>query len=327
MDKLKVFLNQAFVLVTMGSCVFTLALLFQEKSWVLDLTRHFPLQYLIVQIAALIVLLKSRPKSYLARSLALLVMISLNAFQVCSYYWPVHHQQSKMTTGNVKILHMNVLFFNQQYKTVSQILKSTDADIVSLQEVTETWLAQIKKENALARFPYQLTHAESGNVLLSRLKLSRSKILPIEEGEQGMLIGRKKGGILVADIHVSGKPVTLINLHPPVPMTPQYAARYRSYYQQLAQHQKSFSKHKILFGDLNTTPWSGHYKRYLTMFDLKDARVHWGFYPTWNCFFPLFFIPIDHVFVTKNFVTLKQRTGPFIGSDHLPIYVELGLKP
>lgn len=218
---------------------------------------------------------------------------------------------------------MNVFVFNRSYETVTDILKTTNADVVSLQEINEEWLRQLKKANGLKAFPYQLIHLESGNILASRFEFDNAKILPVSEGRLSTGIGKNAGGILLANIQLAGHAITLINLHPPIPLTPKYEASYVCYLKALEVLKKTFSKEIVLIGDLNTTPWSSYYNRYLHVLNLKDARAHQGFYPTWNAYLPLFAIPIDHVFVTNDFVTIQQKIGPFTGSDHLPVYVDL----
>lgn len=318
------FLNRFAFFVLIASCVFTLTGFWGQANWLLDLTSHFPLQYLAVQlIVFFVVILKVKPKAFLAFSLALLTLIFINTRQLYAYYWPSQQQVSSQNKAHLKILHMNVLIFNRSYETVADILKTTDADIVSLQEINEDWLAGLKAANGLKAFPYQLTHLESGNILASRLRFHNPQIVPIREGRLGALIGKSEGGILLADIQLSGKMISLINLHPPIPLTPRYEASYLRYLKQLNTLKKHFNKDIVLIGDLNTTPWSSYYKRYLKTLNLKDARAHQGFYPTWNAYLPVFAIPIDHVLVTNNFVTSQQRIGPFTGSDHLPVYVDL----
>jgi len=309
------------------SCLFTLAGTVGTGFWLLDLTRHFPLQYLCVQIVGLVLLLKFKPRAYLAFGFAILILMSCNMFKVYAYYWPtddgfISSKQSKNAVQRLKILQMNVLVINQNYQAVSQLLKSTDADIVSLQEAGDKWYKALEEEGGLNHFPYRIMHLKSGNILISRIPFKRWQIIPLSESGNQQKV---TNSILFADISLAGKTVSLIALHPHIPLSPLYEAQYLKHFQELEAHKLMFSTYRILIGDLNTTPWSSHYSRFLRLMDLKDARAHQGFYPTWNTFFPLFCIPIDHILVTKHFLPIHQKIGPFITSDHLPVYMELGL--
>jgi endonuclease/exonuclease/phosphatase (EEP) superfamily protein YafD len=154
------------------SCLFTRTISFGNEFWLLDLTSHFPLQYIALQILGLVLLFRFTSRAYLAFGLAILILMSLNISKVYAYYWPVPvappPPQESMT--RLKILHMNVLVFNRNYKMVTQLVESTDADIVSLQEVHNQW--------------YRVLHSAL----------------------------QTKGGILLAEISLAGKPVSLIAL-------------------------------------------------------------------------------------------------------------------
>jgi len=285
--------------------------------WLTDLSSHFPLQYLIVQLLGMALLLKFRPRAYLALGFALVILISLNTAKVYAYYWPQAPAfQAKSVVPKLKILHMNVLFLNQNYSTVDKLLITTKADIVSLQELTPTWYKALEHKKGLKRFPYRIKELESGNVLLSRIPFKKSKIITVSAISP-------QNSILYAEIPLEGKTISVVTLHPHITVSSYDENRYLQHFQELDR--LPYSPYRVLIGDLNTTPWSMHYSKFLKLMDLKDARAHQGFYPTWNAFKPFFYIPIDHVFVSQNFQPLYQKVGPFIGSDHLPVYMELAL--
>ena len=68
---------------------------------------------------------------------------------------------------------------------------------------------------------------------------------------------------------------------------------------------------------------SPFYKNMVKSGKLRNARSGFGILPTWPTFMPLVYIPIDHFLVNKEIGVLKVRTGPKVGSDHLPLITDL----
>jgi endonuclease/exonuclease/phosphatase (EEP) superfamily protein YafD len=124
---------------------------------------------------------------------------------------------------------------------------------------------------------------------------------------------------------VSGELLTLINTHPMIPLTrPNFEARNEQIHSIVAlvnQAQGSV----ILTGDLNTSIWAGSYRALEENTGLRNTQRGFGILPTWPTFMPLAMIPIDHALVSENIGVVETRTGPRIGSDHLPLIVTVVL--
>lgn len=82
----------------------------------------------------------------------------------------------------------------------------------------------------------------------------------------------------------------------------------------------------IVAGDLNLTPWSPVFADLLARGGLRDSGIGRGLVATWLTRFILLGLPIDHVLVSDAFDVRDRRIGPDLGSDHLPVIVELGLR-
>jgi endonuclease/exonuclease/phosphatase (EEP) superfamily protein YafD len=80
---------------------------------------------------------------------------------------------------------------------------------------------------------------------------------------------------------------------------------------------------RLVMGDLNTTSWSPHFRDLLAATGLVDSRRGRGMQPTWTAFRGLVRLPLDHVLVSPDITVTARRVGPPIGSDHLPVIVEL----
>ena len=80
----------------------------------------------------------------------------------------------------------------------------------------------------------------------------------------------------------------------------------------------------VLVGDLNATPWSHHYRRLIRETGLVNASCGQGVRPTWPAVFPApMRIPIDHCLCSEEFTVVKTHVGRDVGSDHLPLIVDL----
>lgn len=83
--------------------------------------------------------------------------------------------------------------------------------------------------------------------------------------------------------------------------------------------------HLVVMGDLNATPFAPAFADLLAAGGLRDSGRGHGLGGTWPTGVPLLSVAIDHVLVGKGVVVLDRWIGPDIGSDHLPVIVDLGL--
>jgi endonuclease/exonuclease/phosphatase (EEP) superfamily protein YafD len=85
---------------------------------------------------------------------------------------------------------------------------------------------------------------------------------------------------------------------------------------------------KICIGDLNTSLWSPFYRGFRKQTKLVNVREGIGLLPSWPTFmgFGWLMIPIDHCLVSDDICVIMVQTVEPIGSDHLPLIVELEIK-
>src|SRR5262249_5795005 len=129
---------------------------------------------------------------------------------------------------------------------------------------------------------------------------------------------------LIAKLNFGGTPITVVGIHP---MSPMSQARHEFRNWQLKKAGKLLAEtpgEKALLGDLNCTSWSPAFRDLLARSGLRDSRLGRGVQPSWPTGLPsLLRIPIDHCLVSGGLEVENRRTGPDIGSDHLPIVVDL----
>jgi endonuclease/exonuclease/phosphatase (EEP) superfamily protein YafD len=143
---------------------------------------------------------------------------------------------------------------------------------------------------------------------------------------------------IIAQLKINQEPVTILVAHPASPIQPSHLEWQQKSFRQWGKERALLGKNLVLVGDLNTAPWSVEFQRLLKETGLRDSQVGFGLQPSWPTFLPFvrdtrlksclalpFGIPIDHILVSDNIRVLTRHTGPFIGSDHLPVVAELTL--
>ena len=78
-------------------------------------------------------------------------------------------------------------------------------------------------------------------------------------------------------------------------------------------------------GDYNATPWSRPFWRFVDRSGLCDSRAGFGVQASFPAMSAVLRIPIDHVLVSCSIGVRDRRIGRDVGSDHLPVIVDLVL--
>jgi endonuclease/exonuclease/phosphatase (EEP) superfamily protein YafD len=129
----------------------------------------------------------------------------------------------------------------------------------------------------------------------------------------------------VTRTEIGGTWVTLVLTHPLPPADAASVLARNQQLQGLASLRPKVDPALIVVGDLNTTPYSQVFKQFVRATGLRDSARGYGLRPTWPTDMGPLGITIDYVLASPEFVALNRQVGPYAGSDHLPVVVELGL--
>jgi endonuclease/exonuclease/phosphatase (EEP) superfamily protein YafD len=285
---------------------------------VLLLTDAFVLWFvapaLLVAVAALCF------RARLLSVVAVLVVLGLAAWVLPPVFRSASVPAAAATAPRLRVVSANVMFDNPQHKELVDELRSLDADVIFLQEVTPDWWRAIRSGGLAHSHPYRIEAARrgaDGMVLLSRLPFVSKRLLHV---------GRRP--VPTATVRVGRVDVHLVDVHVVAPVRSFDENRE----QQVAINDivRRTPKPRIVAGDYNATPTNRWYGELL---DLGLDEVHEAvgdpFATTWpNGLVRVPPIRLDHVFVDDPpVVPLHVREGTGTGSDHRPVIVDLAVLP
>lgn len=288
---------------------------FADRSWLLELLTHFPLQYLFSAATCGLVFawLGRRRMAMLAGTVVAVNLAVLLAPQPLG-----QRAVASVTEGQgLSLLLTNVQRVNTLHNPIIQYIEAEQPDIVAVLEVDTAWRHDL--DARLDAYPRRLIRAQDNNFgigVYSRVPLIDPEVLDLSGAGVASLLFR---------VMLGGKPVRILVTHP-VPPTGQEQAGFRDrQLAAIARMAKSGSAPIIVIGDLNLTPWSPRFRALLDNGGLADSRVGFGHHATWPAWLPLLGIPIDHVLVGHGIKVYRREVGPAVGSDHYPVLVEVGI--
>ena len=300
--------------------VFTLVAIFSLRIWVPDLFTNFYFHFLLLQIPFAIGLALSGHRK---QALSVLPFILICFFQVGSLYIPdkTSSSASSGTNATVKLLQINVLSQNKQYDDVVSAVKKSGADLALLEEVTPVWLEKLTAGLAPEYAVVQASARDDnfGIALFSKIPVLESRILPLGYVQTPTVAAKFKLG-------ESGAVCGLLATHVLPPLSAQYFRERNLQYDELRLFGNKYSKNLIIMGDLNTTSWSPFFQDLIKTGHLHDSTRGAGLQPTWPAYLYPFGIGLEHCLYSDAFKCIKRSVGSDVGSDHLPLIVELQLQ-
>lgn len=287
----------------------------------LDSIAHFRLHVAVAMMAFAALLLVTRfwKEALLSIVFGLAAISAALGYSIIPGLGPVHagFQPKPEERATYRLLQLNLRFNNAEPGNVLSLIGSLRPDIITVQEVSVMW--QEKLGLLKAAYPYQFVCDGWGRVggvaILSRR--------PFEEGSKPECL--EDGSFARATVDLAGRSVDIASVHLHWPWPHGQSQQL----DRLAEPLSQLSTDAILAGDLNATPWSAAAHRLAEAGQFGPIPVlgpTWLHHrlPDWLRFAGL---PIDQTFA-KGAVTIHSAvTLDAVGSDHLPILLELSLEP
>ena len=282
--------------------------------WGFELATHFRVQYIILFSILTVAMLFKRRWALLAISGTCML---IHLFAVLPVYFNHLEKPAEQPSEPIKILFSNVRGKNTHHDLVLNLISREAPDVVVLQEVNDNWIQSLEPLDNT--YPYRQvvrTKYYERLALFSRLPIMTSR---------NMSFGNYQVPTLIATLNFRNHRLTIYTAHLTSPTSPQDAQARNQELKLIASEINSAREPAILVGDLNITPWSPYFNDLMRSTGLKDSRDGFGIQASWPSYLPPFLIPLDHCLVHPSIQVLDRRLGPYIGSDHYPILLELAL--
>lgn len=321
-------ISQYFVIV-LGYFIVAVSLvpLIRNDNWIFRIFEYPRAQKLLINLVLLAVFFLIADWN-LSHSYVFAGLLTANGFylfyQVFPYTILANHQVKGIKVPqegrHFKLLVSNVFQDNRNAPGCLGCIRQYKPDIILFVETDAWWKAQL---DVLEKdYPYRVSKPLEntyGMLLFSKFELIKPQVKFLIEQD-------------IPSIHTrvrlpSGDVFFLYCLHPqpPVPQENPRSTERDAELLTIAKEAKACKYPAVVAGDLNDVAWSYTTELFMKISGLLDPRRGRGFYNTFHARYWFLRWPLDHIFCSKHFHLVNLKRLQPLGSDHFPIFVELGL--
>ena len=296
--------------------LFTLAGLLGRFAWFLELFTHFKVQLAVCFAGYAALEFAARRHR---RAWASLAFAALNAVPAVLLSLPSGARAAPLTPdlpARLRILQANILTSNTNAPALLALVAREDPDVIVLQEPNVRWLRDLAP--LADRYPVHAAQPREDNfgaAIFCKTNALCAEIFLLSDPEEA-----PSSKALIA---AGGRTVTVIGTHPLAPCCDASWLGRNAFTLELAERLKAVRGPLVVTGDFNNTPWSATFRGFLAASGLRDSAQGHGPLFTWPTAIPFLRIPLDHCFVSRDVQVLSKRLGPDIGSDHLPLIIDV----
>ena len=273
-------------------------------AWLIDMASHW--QWLFLSALVLCTGLAAVPD----RRWAALMLFAPLPWLTAATAAP----DSEAGVSTLRVATVNLNLHNPDTRPLARWLAGHQADAVVLLEVTPAHAEQLE---AFDEYRHREVVAQSGPFGIAILARHPLRDSVVDHNDDGI-------AHIQSRLRWRGETIALYAVHPMPPLTAAYRRDRDARLRALAEHASAHGLPAVVAGDLNATPWSSAFAG-LAERGLRRAS---GLLPTWPASLRgLLGIPVDHVLVSRHWSVVRSEVGPDLGSDHLPLLVELARAP
>ncbi|MBX9668337.1 MAG: endonuclease/exonuclease/phosphatase family protein [Candidatus Obscuribacterales bacterium] len=224
----------------------------------------------------------------------------------------------------MRVLQINLNNRNFHHTAVIDYINATKPDLLLLSEVTPIWGSALDKGLGNFRKVAVIARVDTYGIAVYTTSIDNISTVINYFGSTGH-------PSITSNFMYAGQPIALVFTHLQGPIKEHWFKLHSEEIPDLSQKLAKIRVPLILCGDMNCTPWTYLLSDLQANCRLRDSSAGFGPQLSWPTFMsfrnvpttPL--LPIDHCFISKEFSVLNRSIGPNVGSDHLPVLVELGI--
>jgi len=277
--------------------------------WPCPLLEHFRVQYVAGGAVVVACAAALRERGYLdLAAIATLAHLLTITPDLCRRPPPL-----PVDGAALRVLVLNVHTESTGFDQVRRLIDDVRPDLIGLVEVDRRWLDAIAP--AVAGYAGRLEQPRGDNfgvALYARQPLTGS----IETLASPLPSA-------VARVTIDGATLEVILVHPLPPMSQAALAAQGAELDAVADRARRSTGPVVVMGDLNATPWSTPFRRLIARSGLCDSRAGFGVEASFPASSAVLRIPIDHLLASCAIGVRDRRIERDVGSDHLPVVLEL----
>lgn len=278
-----------------------------------ELLSHFAFSFFLISIIYSAFYMFYRNKLFIVFAF---ISCVVTAYPWISLLAPADRSKHTSVGDEVSILQLNIWYAINDVEGIINYIKEKEfPDIVLIQEATPDLVDRLG--SLKVSYPYTFEAPENGAygmILFSKIPISKAQRNKFDRGNNHYTL---------VDFRTlkNNIPFTLIELHACSPAGDSQMNRRRQELEEISKITSQLpNKHKILIGDLNTTPYSPYFTKLLKDSGLVNSMQGLRIQGTWPSYIPFFLrIPLDNLLVSDKIHVVKQEICPPVGSDHLPV--------
>lgn len=217
------------------------------------------------------------------------------------------------------VLTFNVLQSNRDYASTLDLIEREDPDILLLLETDRAWrdamMPQLSRYSTVLERPLDNTY---GLIFATRLPARGGEIVDLAE---------KDTPSAFVTLSAGARDFYLMALHPRPPHPGRDTEERDAELVMAARRAAEAGMPVLAVGDFNDVAWSTTSRLFKEIGAFLDPRIGRGTYATFPANMTWLGWPLDHLFMTEEFLMAQLRVLENVGSDHRPVSSRLCLAP